>query len=266
MTPDNNHRQVVLESIRKLERHTLPESARANPFNFNFDRNNDERKAKRSRFAKLPWFLSVSIEGASLGMLALLMLLLLPKFFHFFEERQRIHLESFGVNDTNSSLSENDMQEELLSNELEDSGEGSDNVAQEEELEESESEEGPTFVESDPNVVAGDSEIWRFYIKSESPEEMRPQVTSLLKGLNVPESTEGLTGLKAPGGIMFKLIVASEIVPTLKVELERLTTPSGSDPRAAEFNLEEHFTWYKSRYSKRLPKGHVQLVVWISRV
>lgn len=115
-----------------------------------------------------------------------------------------------------------------------------------------------------PEIRVGDSEIWRFILKTDNPAEMRGHIVRLLTDLGVPPSTVREAGIEVPGGIEFDLIVPQGIIPDIKRKLQGLAPPA---PREfAKTPASETFTWYKSKSRTPVPKHRSRLVIWISQI
>ncbi|MEO7162125.1 MAG: hypothetical protein ABI041_04330, partial [Bdellovibrionia bacterium] len=112
-------------------------------------------------------------------------------------------------------------------------------------------------------VHAGESQLWRFTLKTVSPDELRPQVIKALQELKIPANTRGLSGTQVPGGIEFDLILPQSIVPNIKYALEKVipgAVGSKEYPRGSEI-----FSWYKVKSRKKLPTGTSKVVIWLSQ-
>lgn len=116
---------------------------------------------------------------------------------------------------------------------------------------------------SSKSVHAGQSQLWRFTLKTVSPDELRPQVIKALRELNIPANTYGLAGTQVPGGIEFDLILPQSVVPNIKHALEKIIP--GVDGRKDYPVGSEIFSWYKVKSRKKLPEGTSKVVIWLSQ-
>jgi hypothetical protein len=112
-------------------------------------------------------------------------------------------------------------------------------------------------------VHAGQPQLWRFTLKTVSPDELRPQVIKALQELNIPPHTHGLAGTQVPGGIEFDLILPQTIVPNIKHALEKIIPGAAGDKDSPVGS--EIFSWYKVKSRKKLPEGTSKVVIWLSQ-
>jgi hypothetical protein len=113
-------------------------------------------------------------------------------------------------------------------------------------------------------IHVGRSELWRFTLKTVSPDELRPQVIQGLTSVGLSPQSQDLGGTQVPGGIEFDMTVPQKLVPEIKYILEKLAPPSKVDtsrPRSGK----ETFTWYKVKSKRKLPEGTSQVVIWLSQ-
>lgn len=117
-------------------------------------------------------------------------------------------------------------------------------------------------------IRIGDSEIWRFNVKTDSPREMRPKIVEALTQLSKDPKFPGIEGVEAPGGIQFNLILPKEMILDLKNEIRKISYRSTSSPgeQYSEQSVREIFTWYRNKSRKRIPKGQTQVVIWLSQI
>jgi hypothetical protein len=113
------------------------------------------------------------------------------------------------------------------------------------------------------HIRVGRSQLWRFTLKTVSPDEIRPQVVKVLQELKVPSDTPGLGGTQVPGGIEFDLVLPQEFVPNVMRALQKLAprSPNGSD----ETENPDTFSWYKVKSKRKLPDGKSQVVIWLAQ-
>ena len=109
------------------------------------------------------------------------------------------------------------------------------------------------------SIRIGSSQLWRFTLKTVSPDELRPRVILALRKLNIPADTPGLGGNQVPGGIEFDLILAQSFVPEIKHALQRLAPESIAETEPGTFS------WYKVHSKRKIPDGKSQVVIWLSQ-
>jgi|GEM_PF-4304549 len=110
----------------------------------------------------------------------------------------------------------------------------------------------------------GQSEVWRFHIKTDSPEEVRAEIMGIFKELNMKPTGPRAEGIEAPGGIQIDFLAAQSVVPDLKRKLEHLALTPGSGD--IDLPFQEAFTWYKSRSKAVIPAGQIRVVIWLSQI
>lgn len=107
----------------------------------------------------------------------------------------------------------------------------------------------------------GKGEIWRFNMKTDSPSLTRSKIMKAFGEIGLAATVEGFSGVEAPGGIQFDLLVPSNAVSDLKTKLEKMAMqPADSD------NVSDAFTWYKNRSKKPIPSGTTRVVIWLSQI
>lgn len=180
---------------------------------------------------RLPWYVRTTLEGAGIASAVLIGVAMVPRVKLYLEQETKEAPFSIGL-----PTAEFEEEEELAS-----------------------TEEYPALP-----VHVGDSEIWRFHIKTDSPLEARKQVRETLSGLSVPPDTPGFEGFVAPGGVQFILTLSVEMVPKLKDKLAALSQPLMSV--SADSPIRETFTWYKKKTREKIPKGQTRVVIWLSQI
>lgn len=116
------------------------------------------------------------------------------------------------------------------------------------------------------NVEVGRSEVWRFYLKTDSPSDVRSQVVTVLKQLNLFDQTPNTLGMEAPGGIQFDVIADANDVATLKHAIEKLNPRQGDGDSLGSSPLSQPFTWYKKKSREPLPSGKARVIIWLSQL
>jgi hypothetical protein len=121
--------------------------------------------------------------------------------------------------------------------------------------------------DTEEEIQVGRSQLWRFTIKTVSPDELRPQVVQALTELEVPINTPGLGGMQVPGGIEFDLILSQSLVPDIKKSLQKLASQANTNEKEdQEPSKNSHpFSWYKVKSRRTIPFGKSQVVIWLSQ-
>lgn len=117
-------------------------------------------------------------------------------------------------------------------------------------------------------IRVGKSQTWRFNLKTATPREARKKVIADLLSLGVAQTTEGLGGIEAPGGILFDLLLPTSVIPELKQRLEKLASlPALTKTEGKTLGFQgEGFTWYKIRAKRKIPAEHARVVIWLSQI
>jgi hypothetical protein len=147
----------------------------------------------------------------------------------------------------------------LPMNSIEDPSKASDEFS-------SEGEESGTQDSEIDDIKVGNSDIWRFILRTDSPQELRPKISAILKSLAAgdPQISHKIEGILAPGGIQFDIILQQSAVPKLKRQLFELAPPTPEG--LADTPAGETFTWYKIKSKQKIPSGKARVVIWISQV
>ncbi len=131
-------------------------------------------------------------------------------------------------------------------------------VSEEHETFQDDAEVGSTHEE----MHVGKGEIWRFNVKTDSPSLVRAKIMKSFAEIGIPSTTAGFSGVEAPGGIQFDILVPTSSVQSIKSNLEKVAAQQ-SDPSA---NFNDAFTWYKNRSKKPIPNGTTRVVIWLSQI
>lgn len=281
----HQHYRLILTSIASQPRSALPVPIRKAPLAAALPRL-DIARMSRSRWEQVPWYIRTTVEGTGIVLLILLGISYGPKLRALFERNLERNMSEFaetvgsssqgdgsdtsalnlplsrgkpiastdgqipgrntGASDTDSFASEGNEGEEDDDSIAVDGGGGANDA------------------DNEAPVKVGNSEIWRFNMKTDSPHEIRPRIVQLLTDLNIPTSTPGLGGTEAPGGIQFDLMLPQSVVPALKKQLQRLAPPTPEG--LAGSPVGETFTWYKNRSRHPIPAGQTHVVIWLSQM
>lgn len=222
------------------------------------------------RWDYVPWYIRSLIHGLSIVALVLIGISSVPKIRSIYEKKIEKTLSEFRESaqisephdDNNPSIppTQEHAEDSLNSSERGDEISGEDDSPEDTE-------------DSLPAGKVGKSQLWRFTLKTVTPDELRPQVVKTLIALGVPSQTPGLAGLQVPGGIEFDLVLPQNFVLNIKQELQKLATKSLIKPISSESNIDHqseekennHFSWYRVKSRRKLPEGKSQVVIWLSQ-
>ena len=261
----HQHFRLVLESLRSLPRTAAPgdlqhelEAARSrilvSPALLK------EAPALLKKALRTPRTLSIALAAAA----GLFILAALPRIRSVYEERVQRRLEA------------SDFAELPLSGRGEDSEHAAADDFSSEGIEGDEGAAAGELVEASLGTagagkVSAAPQIWRFNLRTDSPQEIRAKVHASLVDAGALPGSRFLNGFAAPGGIQFDALVPQEGVERLKDRLEALVDPKESadagrgrsDPAQDPYPTSP-FTWFRSKSARPLPAGTVRVIVWIS--
>lgn len=261
------HYQLILKSIASQPRSSLPVPIRKSPVSGTLPRLK-QGKISRYRWEQVPWYLRTTIEALSIVAVILIGISAAPKIRALYERSMEKSLGEFDQSSTDLTSEEDPAHGSapLIRGRTGDTSPGAtvDATGSTDEFS-GETEEDETEEEEESNLRVGNSEIWRFILKTDSPHEIRKKVVEILQDLGTPAQTPGLGGIEVPGGIQFDLLLPKTIVTSLKKHLQS-TLPKPSEG-TADSAMGEPFTWYKSknRGKRTIPEGKTRVVIWLSQ-
>jgi hypothetical protein len=230
----------------------MPLDLREDPLSFPVRRVRRFVENPKAAWKRLPVAMRLLIEGVSIAAVVVLGIRLGPVVREMYEARMEKRLQTLIAAE---DLSSQNVPLARGRSENEDA-ELSDEVANSEG-----DAENSTGVDVESDVQVGKGEIWRFNLKTDAPALVRNQILKTLKDVGIAETTPGIGGVEAPGGIQFDLLVPQAAIPQLKVQFEKLAgAPSANLP------FSETFTWYKNRSKKPIPNGMSRVVIWLSQI
>jgi hypothetical protein len=114
------------------------------------------------------------------------------------------------------------------------------------------------------------SELWRFTLKTVSPEELRPLIVEALKNIGIASNTPGIQGTEVPGGIEFDMILSPSLITPIKKALPQILKKfidknlslSSNDH---SYDPNNSFSWYRVKSKEKLPPGRSQVIIWLSQ-
>ncbi|NDD91058.1 hypothetical protein EBZ37_03110, partial [bacterium] len=114
------------------------------------------------------------------------------------------------------------------------------------------------------------SQLWRFNIRTDSPQELRSKIHHTLQKAGALPSSRFIHGIAVPGGIQFDALVPLEKIENLKEELATFANKKiTSGNQQAEPEVERPlpsspFTWFRNRSKRPLPAGSARVIIWLS--
>lgn len=246
-----NHFKQMISSIVQRPKSQLPETLRSAPFSAELPRL-ETQTLDRSMWQRIPWYLRTVIEGLGIVTLVLLAISSAPKIRSMYEARmerslkelnESIELAEIGQNERDSTLPQLQTKSPMGFSSPLPVGVDTDEDGFDEE----------DTVDADQNLQVGEGQLWRFSLKTVSPDEMRRTIIQALMDLKLPATTPGLGGLKVPGGVEFDLTLPQSMVIPVKIAIEKLA------PKASEFS------WYKVKSRTKIPSGKAQVVIWLAQ-
>ncbi|MGE0616423.1 MAG: anti-sigma factor [Bacteriovoracia bacterium] len=236
------------------------------------------------RWERAPWFIRSGVEGMGVAVMVLAVVLALPRLRGFYENNLEKRLSAFDMADI---VSDQSVPNQKKSAAAPDGGDplsaaippdctsnsvecmiplAATETPAVADAAETLEEEAPPEEEPTPepvNITVGNSEIWRFEIKTESPQEIKPWLIQTLS--EVAEATDPLTPNEVPGGIQFDVLIKKESVLRLKGLLETKVKPTPGTPVVAGV-LKNSLTWFNKRAPQGVPTGKTRVVVWVSQI
>lgn len=263
------HFRLILSSIAGQPRAMMPAAIRKAPLSSAWARAGAARELTRWRFwtrlprwEYVPWYLRTVIEGTGIVLIILVGITSAPKIRTLYEKSVDRNLTDFregtSLEDTAEAVVPPLLTLPVKLTELDPKADPAGAAKSEDEIsgEDDAEEESPK---------AGRSQLWRFTLKTVSPDELRPLVIKTLTELGIPSETTGLGGMQVPGGIEFDLILPDASVPNIKHSLSKLTPRLSEQSNSAAAPGPDNFSWYKVKSKRKLPAGSSQVVIWLSQ-
>jgi hypothetical protein len=285
----HKHYRLILSSIANQPRTSLPLAIRKAPFNAQLAKAPGPKTGLLSKlkgWSNVPWFIRVPFEGLSIILIVTLGISIGPRLRYLYERKVERSLNEYseGFENTESDTAANSSGQaqatltsgntdgaspKLLSTDVSGAGAGAAQTAATDDAatpaETAQDDEGEGDDEADAaEIHVGKAEVWRFNLKTDSPRDVRPKIVALLTSLAIPDTTPGMAGIEAPGGIQFDIFVTPDVVPQVKQALEKMAPPPPKDLVDSPFG--ETFTWYKNKSKTPIPPGKTRLVIWLSQI
>ncbi len=253
------HFNKLAEMIAAQPKKPMPANVRKSPLApLATQSSRSQFKNSRSRWERAPWFVRTGVEGMAIAVTILLVVVMVPKLRSLYEQRLEHRLDDYGLEEIDSNIKAESEEAAKIP-----MARGRVTKTPEEAEEKSEDFTGGEANDSEEGEIrVGNSEIWRFNIKTASPEELRIRVVQMLSELRLSPETPGLGGTKVPGGIQFDLLIPKGLVGTLRSQLKKL---SAAEDRVNNTEKEiRTFTWYKDKSRRKIPDGRARVVIWLS--
>ncbi len=241
---------TLIHAIAHLPKTDLPESFReATAFRIRFPWIKTTIW-KLFYFKKIPWYLKIFVQGAVIIAFVLSGIIFIPQLKMVYEHKlgkthDELH-ENFALHD--------DHQTEALENFHQKSPFGHSSGTK--------GTPSSSELKAAAGAVSDSSQLWRFTLKTVSPDELRPQVIQILTHLKLSMTLPGMEGIEVPGGIEFDLLLPKGLVSSLKQALQSLAVQSletGPLPKI------EPFSWYRIQSKRKLPEGKAQVIIWLAQ-
>jgi hypothetical protein len=252
----SEHVRELIRVLHHQPRAPMPIELREDPLSFPIRRLRRFLADPRSVWRDLPVAVRLLAEGVSIAAVVVLGIRLGPIAREMYERRMEKKLQTMIAAEDLSNQSVPLALGKSETDETEGASVSDGDGADGEGADETSAEEADV-----DEIHVGKAEIWRFNLKTDAPSIVRGQILKALKDTGVPETTPGIGGVEAPGGIQFDLLVPISVIAPLKVQLERLAGKPAED-----LPFHETFTWYKNRSRKPIPNGTSRVVIWLSQI
>ncbi|OFZ02622.1 MAG: hypothetical protein A2070_14095 [Bdellovibrionales bacterium GWC1_52_8] len=262
------HFRIILSSIATSPRIAVPQEKKNHELLMD---SRDLRRTRvqrlRKRWRTLPWYIRTTLEGTGIVFLVLLSISAGPRLRMFYERQIERNVTEFS--DTFSESAPDGLSAGDLPVLTKGKTGNSDSAGIEEEVDGGNAEyDGESEIaepqDSAQDISVGNSEIWRFILKTDSPKEIRNRIVQILSELKISRDTPGLGGIEAPGGIQFDLLVPISAISSIKRQLQKISAkaPEGLTKAGSL----ETFAWYRNKSRKSLPAGKTRIVIWLSQI
>lgn len=219
------------------------------------------------QIGKMPWYIRIFIEAAGMVSLVLVAISSAPKVRDLYEKHWGGRFSGLQEDIDSAGLAGDDLLP-ASSNGTE-VAENAPGIAIDSTLPDGEDISGENEEEDLGPAGSQHSDLWRFTLKTVSPDELRPLVTRILQELKLSPLVGAMQGTRVPGGIEFDLLVPKTVVPELQVALEKLipaSTPQPETPAGTEKPFRpKDFSWYRVPSKRRIPEGKAKVVIWLSQ-
>ena len=258
---------ALLQKLIEAPKATVPKEVIENPHSKAWIKASspDRKASKLSQWRRTPWYIRTSIEGLSVALMVFATIIAIPKLRSLYDRMTDRRLESYNLAELApaENLGTQPAGPNHPAQVQQDLGDAS--VDTDEEESKPDSKEDTEIVSKGP-VKIQEGEIWRFYIKTESPREMRSKIVALLQNLDLTTNTSDVRGKEAPGGIMFDLLLTKDGVLKFRTEIDKIAQEILKETGSANLALNQIYTWYRSRSKKPIPSGRTRIIIWLSQI
>ncbi|MBN21657.1 MAG: hypothetical protein CL678_10260 [Bdellovibrionaceae bacterium] len=248
----------ISKAINAIEVKKIPIPMHKDLFQIQLPLSGSETQAKEpSRWQRTPWFLKSGIEASGIALTILIIVAAVPRI-----KSNYLTTESNPTAQYREYQNEVDLSPELPTG-IDKEGSGDEDF---DPIPVTDYEEKEKLLESidSEEIKVGNGEVWRFHIKTDSPQEIRPHIKKALISFHLPKNDPGIEGFVVPGGIQFNLLVNKSIIPEVKKEVQKIAIEHSDSP--SNSSIRNTFTWYKNKSRKRISPGKARLVVWLSQI
>ncbi len=250
-----SHFEKIIDSIKGNSVEAIPQRLLENPLSDRFPSGSSlylRFLMTLQKWKYIPWYVRTLLEGVGIVVCILISISSAPRLRALYEMSLENRMKEF--KETTHLISENDgisasQSAGIISTE---GVAGTDEISGEDED------------DDDSSGVVGSSELWRFTLKTVSPDELRPVIIKTLRELGVSEKTPGIRGVQVPGGIEFDLVLPQTSVHPVKQALQKIS-PQTVGQTAGQIAGDDAFSWYRVKSRRKLPTGHSQVVIWLSQ-
>jgi len=224
------------------------------------------------REKELPGFLKLAIEGAFITFVIVVLIGVIPRGKFFYEKWTSGRLDFYGTFsnpispvEKNAGIAPNELENFLSEDEAskvvlleadktkEVSAGKADEISSNIDKNLPEYKKTSEYEEEKEHFArynTGRGRVYRIYLKSPNPIEVKPQVLDILKDAGGTAAGSVELGQEMLGGIYFNFYVKKENVEELKKELK------------AKYKVNTYLNYSK----QRIPRGHSNVVIWIQQI
>lgn len=260
----HKHFRLLLAAIASQPHFSLPQAIRKAPYSALVPRAAAARMTGRFRWENLPWYLRTTVEGGLIVLTILLGISMGPKIRGLYERNIERSLSEYMEGANESAEGKGAAPAPLSGDQLAQLNSSHNDFGGDEGEDSGEDEEEASAGAGNEKVRVGKSEIWRFNLRTDSPQDLHTDVVNALVELGLKPTHEGLKGVVYPGGgIQLDLVVPQSIVSSLKGRLQKLAprTPEGLSGSPSG----DTFTWYKNKSRRKIPEGQTRVVIWLAQ-
>lgn len=207
----------------------------------------DFKTVRYSWLQRIPWFIRIPIEGIGLICIVLSIVIIIPKIRSFYEKKLEnrleeplfLSLENEQIITEKADNNEHSNQKNIKTNLNKHNDAPLENII-------------PTEI---TEKTTNSSQLWRFTLKTVSPEELKPEIIKILSTLQLNQYSHLAEGIEVPGGIEFELNLPSHQINELKNALQKLSAASALND----------FSWYRIYTKKNTFPDQSTAVIWLTQ-